>query len=231
MMEMIARFDGRFRLTAPHLRKKTTQRRPPSARSRKVISWMTGLFIAWILYRAILTPAWIAELPPMASEMLSLLELGWCATLLCLWFLIWKHGQPTKPALISNQVKALDIEELYALSPADFEAYVARLFRRKGYRVELRGRSGDNGVDLMVTNRRGRKAVVQCKRYRNNVGPDTIRELYGTLVHEQVTHAFLVTTAGISQSAQKWAKGKPMTLIDGEELARLAALLGDHGKR
>ena len=228
MIEMIARFDGRFRLTAPHLRKKTTPRRPPSARSRKVISWMTGLFLIWILYRAIFSPEWVAQLPPIAAELLSLLELGWCATLFCLWFLIWKHSQPTKPAQISNQVKALNIDELYALSPADFEAYVARLFRRKGYRVELRGRSGDNGVDLMVTNRRGLKAVVQCKRYRNNVGPDTIRELYGTLVHEQVAHAFLVTTAGISRSAKKWAKGKPMTLIDGDELARLAGLLGDH---
>jgi restriction system protein len=80
----------------------------------------------------------------------------------------------------------------------------------------------------MVTNREGRKAIVQCKRYRNQVGPDIVRELYGTLVHEGASHAFLVTTASISQAAQVWAHGKPMTLIDGDELVHLATLLGDH---
>ena len=227
MKGMIARFDGRFRLTSPQLRKRTTRRRAPSARSRKVIGWLTAVFLLWLVYRALFTPVWIANLPPLLAELLSLLELGWCATLFCLWFIIWRQGKPASQPQASSQIKALTVAELYALSPADFEEYVARLFRRKGYRVELRGRSGDNGVDLMVTNRQGRKAVVQCKRYRNNVGPDTIRELYGTLVHEQVAHAFLVTTAGISQSAKTWAKGKPMTLIDGDQLAHLSSVLGD----
>ena len=85
---------------------------------------------------------------------------------------------------------------------------MARLFRRKGYRVEMRGGSGDHGVDLIVTNRKRRKAIVQCKRYRNQIGPDIVRELYGTLMHEKAAHAFLVTTASISQSAQEWARGK-----------------------
>ncbi len=223
---MIARFDGRIQQRSPRLQRQTSRRQLPMVHSRKVIGWFTAVFVLWITFRALVTPLWIVQLPPLWTELLGMVEWGWFATLICLWLIVWRQGI-VPPSPVSTQVDALNLEELYALSPADFEAYVARLFRRKGYRVELRGRSGDNGVDLMVRNRQGRKAIVQCKRYRNNVGPDTIRELYGTLVHEQVAHAFLVTTAGISKSAQAWAEGKPMTLIDGEALAHLAALLGD----
>lgn len=221
---MIARFDGRIRQSAPRLQRRQTQL---SQRSRKLVWWFTAVFLLWISYRALFTPSWLTQLPPLLSELLNLVEIGWVATLICLWFLIWRQGYPSKMP-IPAQVNVLDIDELYALSPAEFEAYVARLFRRKGYRVELRGGSGDHGVDLMVTNRQRRKAIVQCKRYRNQIGPDIVRELYGTLMHEKAAHAFLVTTASISQSAQEWAKGKPMTLIDGTELVHLAALLGDH---
>lgn len=220
---MIARFDGRVRQGLP-----TLQHRPRalSGRNRRVVKWFTAVFLIWICYRAIFTPAWITQLPPLPGELLNMIEIGWAATLICLWILIWRQGYPPVNA-ISRQISVLNIDELYALSPADFEAYVARLFRRKGYRVELRGGSGDHGVDLVVTNRQRRKAIVQCKRYRNQIGPDVVRELYGTLIHEKASHAFLVTTASISQSAQEWARGKPMTLIDGTELVHLAALLGD----
>ena len=226
---MIARFEGRVRQSSPRLlrRSRRLSNRRLSNRSRRVISWLTAVFLFWLAFRAIFIPEWVSQLPSLLSELLNLIEIGWVATLSCLWFLLWKQGHPPEPSL-PTQVNALDIEELFALSPAEFEAYVARLFRRKGYRAEVRGGSGDHGVDLMVTNREGRKAIVQCKRYRNQVGPDIVRELYGTLMHEDVSHAFLVTTASISNSAQKWAQGKPMTLIDGDDLVHLAALLGDH---
>ena len=219
---MIARFDGRIRQSAPRLQRRQTQMSQPS---RKVVGWLTAVFLLWISYRAIFTPVWLTQLPSVWSELINLIEIGWVATLICLWFLIWRQG--SFRTHIPAQVEVLDIDELYALSPTEFEAYVARLFRRKGFRVEIRGGSGDHGVDLVVTNRQRRKAIVQCKRYRNQIGPDIVRELYGTLMHERVAHAFLVTTASISQSAQEWARGKPMTLIDGDELVHLAALLGD----
>ena len=114
---------------------------------------------------------------------------------------------------------------MVALDPTAFETYVATLFRQKGYRVKHRGRRGDRGVDLELTDAGGRRAIVQCKRYRHTVGPDTIRELYGTMIHERVHHAYLVTTADISSAAREWAGYKPMTLIDGPHLLKIAASL------
>ncbi|MBE2221690.1 MAG: restriction endonuclease, partial [Anaerolineae bacterium] len=48
---------------------------------------------------------------------------------------------------------------------------------------------------------------------------------FGTLIHERVSHAFLVTTADISPSAREWAQGKPMTLIDGNLLIQVSEKL------
>jgi restriction system protein len=115
---------------------------------------------------------------------------------------------------------------LYDLSPRQFERYVAAIFRRKGYQVRLTGGSGDHGVDLELHDlRSSRRAIVQCKRYQNTVGEELVRELYGTLLHELAYHAFLVTTADISDAAREWAQGKPITLIDGAALVEIDAAL------
>ena len=87
----------------------------------------------------------------------------------------------------------------------------------------MRGRSGDLGVDLALTQDNGRRAIVQCKRYRHPIGPDIVRELFGTMLHERALHGFLVTTAEISDAARTWAADKPITLIDGRTLAELSA--------
>jgi hypothetical protein len=119
-------------------------------------------------------------------------------------------------------VPALDQEQLWQLAPRQFEKYVALIFRHKGFRVRHRGRSGDHGVDLEIFSPSGRLGIVQCKRYRSTVGEKVIRDLFGTMAHEQASHAFLVTAGSISESARAWAEGKPMTLVDGPRLMELA---------
>ncbi len=116
-------------------------------------------------------------------------------------------------------------EQLFELDPKSFEYYVAGLFRQKGYAVTVRGRSGDHGVDLELKSARDKRAIVQCKRYRGTVGEKIVRDLFGTLLHERASRAFLVTTADISDAAAKWSQGKPITLIDGDTLVEIAASL------
>lgn len=118
--------------------------------------------------------------------------------------------------------RALNLEQLYALSPSDFEAYVAgRLFAHRGYHVNNTRDTKDGGIDVLVTDRFGQKAVVQCKRYRGTVGAAVVRDLYGTMIHSEATFAYLVTTGAISDDARRWASGKPIELIDGPQLVEL----------
>lgn len=216
---MVVRTEWRFRQQSPQFR--TQQRQPVSLNSRWIIGLLTAVYLLWLLVRSVSQPAWLSYLPSLLSELLRLAEIGWLATLLVLWGLVWWRGWQEEAKLLAP----LNMEALYNLHPADFERYVARLFRQKGYKASVRGRSGDLGVDLVVTRQGGKRAIVQCKRYRNTIGPDIVRELYGTLMHEGVSHAFLVTTADISDSARAWAQGKPMTLIDGPTLVEIAQSL------
>lgn len=187
------------------------------------ITWaltvLSGMFFLWLLWRYGMAADALSRAPDWVVDMLGLTTGAGSLTLLMLWVIVvWQRttlGREIRPP-------AMTVEQLYALSPRAFEHYVAELFERRGYGVEVRGRAGDLGVDLALTRADGRRAIVQCKRYRHTIGPEIVRELFGTMVHERAAHGFLVTTADISDGARAWAVDKPITLIDGQTLAELS---------
>ena len=105
-----------------------------------------------------------------------------------------------------------------------FERQVAHLFRSLGYRVHRRPATHDLGVDVVIT-RPGWRAIVQCKHWRHPVGPACVRDLYGTLHHTGADLGILATTSTISRSAERFADGKPLLLIDGAILRLLISHL------
>jgi len=121
--------------------------------------------------------------------------------------------------------------DICALSPSDFEEYVAVLFEKAGYRVRRTGGSGDHGVDLMVK-RDGTTSVVQCKRYGDAIGPRTVRELIGAMTNAGVQDGLLITTSGFTAGAEQEVRKAPYTisLIDGEALIRWARTYGLPGE-
>ena len=110
------------------------------------------------------------------------------------------------------------IPQMLALEPVEFEVWSGMLFQLLGYRVKNTQLVADHGIDLLVSGPEARYGVVQCKRYRGTVGEPTVRDLYGTLMHENSDHGWLVTTGGISRQAREWATGKPIDLWDGLRL-------------
>jgi len=73
---------------------------------------------------------------------------------------------------------------------------------------------------------RGGKIVIQAKRYTNIVGVSAVRDLYGTVMNEGATKGILVTTSDYGSDSFKFAKDKPLTLING---GNLLYLLEKHG--
>jgi restriction system protein len=135
------------------------------------------------------------------------------------WRAVWP-GLRSRWRLLNRH--ALSLDEMQALTPSAFEAYVGeRLFTRKGYHVHNTRDVKDGGIDLLVTDRIGQRAVVQCKRYRGTVGEPAVRDLYGTMVRSGAIYAYMVTTGTISNEARAWAAGQPLSLIDGQQLADL----------
>ena len=103
-----------------------------------------------------------------------------------------------------------------------FEFLVAEAFRRQGYQVEYSlGRGADSGVDLILQ-REGRKSLVQCKQWKvYSVGAPVIREMFGQMTAENAQEAIIVTSGKFTRDAQDFAAGKPIRLIDGQQLLTL----------
>jgi hypothetical protein len=118
--------------------------------------------------------------------------------------------------------KINSIAAMVELSPSQFEEMVADLYRFAGHQAKRTGRSGDHGVDVIVHAKNGEKWVVQCKRWRGGtVGEPLVRDFYGAMQHEKADKGIIVTTARFSAAAQRWARGKPVNLYDGDQLLRL----------
>lgn len=109
------------------------------------------------------------------------------------------------------------LEEIKALEPRAFEQFVGGLFERMGYQTEITSATVDEGVDLFLR-QKGQTAIVQCKRYEGTVGQPAVRDLFGTMVDKHARRAYLVTTGTFSLPAQQFAHGKPIHLVDGDEL-------------
>lgn len=158
------------------------------------------------------------------------------------------HGlSPVAPIVNINKkdrrfVSAYDVvdgvdetENLAAMDWQDFENLIREIFEKEfvssGGEVKITQASRDGGVDAIAFDPdpiRGGKIVIQAKRYTNVVGVSAVRDLYGTTVNEGATKGILVTTANYGPDAYEFAKGKPLTLLNG---ANLLHLLEKHGHR
>jgi hypothetical protein len=102
-----------------------------------------------------------------------------------------------------------------------FEREVGKLFSKMGYRVKYTSRTGDEGVDLFLTDHKNEKIVVQCKAHQKPIGPGPIRDLFGTLHHNNVGKAIIVSLSGFSDAAKEFAMGKPINLLTVDDLIKL----------
>ncbi len=119
--------------------------------------------------------------------------------------------------------RADSVESIRQLDWADFERLVGEAYRRQGFTViERGGPQPDGGIDLQLS-RGGERIVVQCKHWKNRQVPvQRVRELLGVVTAEGADRGILVATAGFTRDALHFANGKPLELLDGEALARLA---------
>ncbi|MEO6669992.1 MAG: restriction endonuclease [Ferruginibacter sp.] len=107
-----------------------------------------------------------------------------------------------------------------SLSALDFEDAVAGMFEDKGWKVRKTPYKGDQGVDIFIE-KDGTKGIVQCKTYKKVLGPNSVRDLYGTMVSHNATVAYLTAPGGFSQTTKDFCRGKPITLLDIDGLTEM----------
>jgi restriction system protein len=121
--------------------------------------------------------------------------------------------------LLRNHLAA-NPEDRFYIHPTRLEDMVASIFRDFGYDVEVTGRTGDGGIDVVLRDESGRIAV-QVKRYRNSLEVEQIRSFLGAMVLDGTTRGIFVTTSrfqsgssGTVLAAQE--RGFEVELVDGE---------------
>jgi restriction system protein len=120
-----------------------------------------------------------------------------------------------------------------AIGWEEFEHLVREIFAAEfstgGGEVKVTQSSRDGGVDAIAFDPdpvRGGKIVIQAKRYTNPVDVSAVRDLYGTVMNEGAIKGILVTTSTFGPDAYRFAKDKPLTLLNGGNLLHLLAKHG-----
>ena len=105
------------------------------------------------------------------------------------------------------------------LSGEAFEEYLYVQFKRLGYRVRFTEASHDYGADLILK-KRGKRIVVQAKRYDKNVGLAAVQEVVGSVAYYEADRAMVVTNSGFTKSARSLARQNEVELWDREEIRK-----------
>ena len=125
----------------------------------------------------------------------------------------WYLGnRPTTP---TAKELALRFEAVRSMTGAQFENFTADLFRAMGYQAVVLGRTGDQGVDVIV-NRRGERVAVQCKNHKKPVGNRPVQEVYAGARHHRCVEACVVAPAGYTRGAIALASSTGVSLYDAD---------------
>jgi len=100
-----------------------------------------------------------------------------------------------------------------------FEELCLRLVKAMGFSAATTSVTADGGIDIVATSTRplfSGKYIIQCKDWSNTIGEPIVRDLYGVVHAENANKGILIATSKFTKSAQRFAEGKPLELIDGE---------------
>lgn len=113
------------------------------------------------------------------------------------------------------------------ISPGAFERLSQRLLREAGFtKVEVRGKSGDGGIDgvgVLRVNLVSFQIYFQCKRWKGSVGSKEIRDFRGALQGRADKGLFITTGHFTSQASDEATRDGAIAidLIDGDRLCDL----------
>lgn len=97
-----------------------------------------------------------------------------------------------------------------------FSGIVRRAYEKQGYSVTS---ASGRGFDFLLQ-KGGRKTVLQCRRWKvNQVGAGQIEELVDAIIKEDAYNGIVLSAGNFSDKARESARGKPVSLINGADLA------------
>ncbi len=114
-------------------------------------------------------------------------------------------------------------DELYRLSPREFEELIAELLGKMGYKVRLGPGSKDGGVDVFAERDQDfgpELTLVQCKRNspKHKVGEPIIKQLHADVNDRRASKGLVVTTSFFTGPALKYIESSKYRLAGADFL-------------
>ena len=126
---------------------------------------------------------------------------------------IWKYRSEQR------KLRALDIAAVDDMDPLDFERYIARLLKSRGFRDIRLTERYDYGVDI-IAHKDDVSWGVQVKRYHGLVKAEAVRQVFTALVRYKCDRAMVVTNSVFSRPAKELAADNNCVLVNRDELAK-----------
>lgn len=125
----------------------------------------------------------------------------------------------------SGDSRPLGREEVDTLAPHLFEAYVAALWRKQGYDVQLTPQGRDRGADVVATGS-SRSVLLQVKHSSGTVGITAVQEIAAARAYYSRLYALhfelgIVTNGRLTNDARQLARDNDVRVQDGSNLYRL----------
>ncbi len=107
------------------------------------------------------------------------------------------------------------------MSGKEFEEFMEVLFKNLDFEVHRTPIVGDYGIDLILTDKNGKRIAVQLKRYKGKVGTKAIQEAYSGANFYGIENITVVTNSYFTEQAKEMARKLGIELIDRKELNKL----------
>jgi HJR/Mrr/RecB family endonuclease len=118
----------------------------------------------------------------------------------------------------SLQQRLLDTD-YQKMSGAEFEQFLAEIFKLLGYKVEATGQAGDQGVDLII--QKDVKIAVQAKCWNDSVPNKAVQEVFAGMCFYRCVRCAVIASSSFKKSARELALSTGCTLIEGNQIEDL----------
>lgn len=119
-----------------------------------------------------------------------------------------------------SQLNCLLQASIHQMDGPEFERYLQEVFTALGHQVQHTGRSGDQGVDLIVRTS-DTLVAVQAKCWQAAVGNSAVQEAYAGKTFHRCSACAVVTNSWFTESARMLAVAVGCQLIEGKDLRAL----------
>lgn len=122
-----------------------------------------------------------------------------------------------------QNAEGIDVESFETMSGVEFENFIASMFEKIGFKVEVTPKTADYGADIIVITPNASRIAIQCKRFKSKVNLKAVQEVVASLSHYQCDYGVVITNNDFLNSAKKLAANNEVELWDKDCLIKFLA--------